>query len=273
MKLVSVLDVAPGIQDWYEQDVTVIVTDPEKVIKTFINPNLDIGVREGDIVPERSGAYKALRNKQRIMAKVNDLTLFKIPYVVISNPIIDGEIVVGAISLVISVDQYEKLVNMGEELLAAVEEIAASAENLSAQSEEFSETAKKMANETETVKNDISHVNYITEEIKKLSVQSNILGINASIESARAGQHGRGFGIVADEVRKLAENTKLSAGNIEIDVHKVRESVIRLTDSVSELAKISKAQAIGIGELTKAITFVSEMAQELVTMGKKSSSE
>ncbi|KLU62960.1 putative sensory transducer protein YfmS [Peptococcaceae bacterium CEB3] len=269
MKLESVLDVTPDIQNWYEQDISVLVTDLERVIKTCINPKLDIGFREGDIVPEQSAAYKALRTKQRIMARVNDKTKFKIPYVAISNPIIDGGAVVGAISLVISIEKYDELVNMGETLLAAVEQFAASAENLSAQSEELSAAAKTMDGETQTVKKDILHVTHITDEIKKLSTQSNILGINASIESARAGEHGRGFAVVADEVRKLADSTNISAGSIKADVRQVQESVRRLADSVSELASISEAQAIGIVELTRAITYISEMAQGLVLMGKK----
>ena len=79
--------------------------------------------------------------------------------------------------------------------------------------------------------------------------KSNILGINASIESARAGEHGRGFAVVAHEVMKLASNTKLSAGSIETDVQGVQgvqDSVRRLVDYVNELATISEAQAIKI---------------------------
>jgi len=268
LKLDSVIDVAQNIKDWYEQDVTVLVTDLERVVKSCINPKLDIGFHEGDMVPEQSAAYKAIRSRQRIIVRVNDKTKFRIPYVAISNPIIDNEIVVGAISLVISIGQYDKLVSMGEELLAAVEEITASAENLSAQSEEFSTTARTMDAETKTVQKEITHVAYITDEIRKLSSQSNILGINASIESARAGEHGRGFAVVAQEVRKLADNTKLSAGSIESDVQGVQESVRRLTESVSDLATISEAQAIGVVELTKAIAYIAKMAQELVDLGK-----
>ncbi|SPF41234.1 Methyl-accepting chemotaxis protein (fragment) [Candidatus Desulfosporosinus infrequens] len=73
---------------------------------------------------------------------------------------------------------------------------------------------------------------------------------------------------MAQEVRKLADNTKLSAGSIESDVQGVQESVRRLTESVSDLATISEAQAIGVVELTKAIAYIAKMAQELVDLGK-----
>lgn len=268
MRLESVLDVAPHIKDWYEQDVSVLVTDLERVIKTYMNPRLDIGFREGDLVPEQSAAYKVIQAGQRIIARITDKTKFTIPYVAISNPIIDNEIVVGAISLVVSIEQYDKLVSMGEELLAAVEEIAASAENLSAQGEEYSATAKTMHTETQNAQKDIAHVTRITDEIKRLSAQSNILGINASIESARAGEYGRGFAVVAQEVKKLADNTKRSAGGIEADIEQVRKSVRRLVDAVSALANTSEAQTIGIVELTKAVTHIADMAQELVVLGK-----
>lgn len=270
MKLETMIEIAPLLQQWYDQDITILVVDTEKVIHTTIHEKLDIGVRAGQSMEmyQQSGAYKALKSGERVTARVNDKERFPIPYVTMSAPIKDEGNIVGAMSVVVSTEQYDKLVRTGEEVLASIEEIYASAERLSAQSEELSATAKSMDAETIHAKQDINDVSSIAAEIRKLSAQSNILGINASIESARAGVHGLGFKVVADEVRKLSDNTKDSTQKIEEDIVRVQKSVSLLIESVAQLAIVSEAQAIGVTELTQALGQISKLAEELVQLGK-----
>lgn len=94
--------------------------------------------------------------------------------------------------------------------------------------------------------------------IRSITRQTNILAVNASIEAARFGQSGHGFGVVADEVRKLADKAAGAAAEIQLVVRDANRATYRLRSILDQCVRRGEYVALGVGEAAESFGTVVE---------------
>lgn len=180
-----------------------------------------------------------------------------------------------------------------QEISASIQEMSANIQENLSNAQRTEQISSKAAAEVTAVQQSalesMKSIKMIAEKISvigSISFQTHILALNAAIEAARAGQHGKGFGVVATEVGKLAERSKVSA--IEID--KLAANSVRITENagallqgivpdivstsrfVQEITAANNEQSIGANQINEGVQQLNQVTQQNASFSQQLSS-
>lgn len=151
-------------------------------------------------------------------------------------------------------DTEKELKGAGQALDEANKLIVTLADNIGIRSTAEAELAEKLS----SLSSDAQQVKIVLDVIGEIADQTNLLALNAAIEAARAGEHGRGFAVVADEVRKLAERTQKSLSEINATISVIVQSITDASGEIAvnatEIEKLSGSANEAQGEISKNVT-------------------
>ncbi len=248
-------------------DFNITVTDTERVIAIKPGKTINFNVQRGDMLKEGTVALEAM-HLRKPLSRMVPRELYGIPYMGRAVPLFDGSDIIGCIVVAESLDSKEKLVSLAQNLSTVLVQITEAITENASGLEKVANLSYQMESVSEVSLQSVKETDKIIETVYNISRQTKLLGFNASIEAARAGNAGRGFNVVASEISLLAENSSNSTQKINDILEKLRDENEKVSKQSQELSLILTQIAASTEEISASIQSLSTMSEELVNMAE-----
>lgn len=238
-------------------------TDKKKLLRKqgspkFDVPTISLGSANGEVSRE------ALRTGKEVTKELSE-DRYGVPTLVSCSPLIDEETkdVVGTFGLILPRQLTNQLKLMAANLQESLVEVSAAMQQIAASSSEISGNQNDLHSEIENVGGLIENINNVTGFIKNIADETKMLGLNASIEAARAGDIGRGFGVVAEEIRKLSDESKQTVAKIRDLTTRINHSIAMTSQSSSLVIHSVEESAAAAEEINASLQEITSLAEQL----------
>lgn len=249
----SFISVGPFLQNLINEDITIGIYDTEKLIINFPAKTFSLNVKPGDPLVKGDIVTNAIQQNKNQAALV-PAQLFGVNIIARAIPLHDeAGNVIGGVGVGYSVDKANQLAEIAENLSTVFNEVTNTIQDMAESMTDLANHMSLISEKATDVTKQVGTIEEVSDVVKGIADQSNLLGLNAAIESARAGEHGKGFSVVADEIRKMANHSKEQVSDIHTITNKIKEVISTLDTYIQEVNVESDSQSAAIEELTATV--------------------
>ncbi|WP_329604013.1 methyl-accepting chemotaxis protein [Clostridium hydrogenum] len=249
-------------------DCAVMITDDKGVILEYVaGKNFNLNIVLNSKVLESGSVAKCLNTGKEVHVNLSS-EAYGIPIRAIATPIFDNNKLIGAISTCTTLAAQETLQNASQNIVSTSEEITATTEEVASSAMSLSGNLADLKDKIQDVVNEIKGTDNILSFINAIASNTKLLGLNASIESARAGEHGKGFSVVAKEIRKMSDDSVNSVNNIKDILKRINEKSSTMLEIINKASSIGEQQSISTKEIASAIQELTSSAMDLEDISK-----
>ncbi|WP_010289723.1 methyl-accepting chemotaxis protein [Kurthia massiliensis] len=261
MVLQKYLDVLPLFHTSLP-DLGIGITNTQEWLAYYKGKKIDIGAKVGMKVNPQEPLMKCIKENVFVQDEV-PAEFFGLPFTGIATPIVHNGQVIGALAIQLQKQNEKQLRMISDEILHSLDEANHRVETITESSEGLTNISDQLLTQSMRAIEEVKNTDEVLKFIKRIADQTNLLGLNAAIEAARAGDKGLGFSVVADEIRKLSSETVSSIEKIKQNLTNIQKSVDEITASIQEVVIVGREQASSTEEISKIFTKIESMNKEL----------